>query len=102
MTTFVSTVAAFGSTVDTFASRVTPQCCCKFVGTIDWFAHPPPLQIIQLTHIIKELNLMETLMPSPTNIYSDNAACVCWAHGMTTNSLCHVQMCKNADRKHIQ
>eukprot|EP00957_Ditylum_brightwellii_P085662 6516439-Ditylum_brightwellii.AAC.1 len=38
-------------------------------------------------------------MASPTFIYNDNNACVCWAHNLTTKGLRHIQIRENAVRE---
>ena len=58
--------------------------------------------ILHLRHILEELGLTKTLMPKPTTIYNDNAACVAWSHALTTKGLRHVQIRENAIREAIQ
>eukprot|EP00957_Ditylum_brightwellii_P081625 6209393-Ditylum_brightwellii.AAC.1 len=41
-------------------------------------------------------------MASPSVIYNNNNACVCWAHNLTTKSLCHIQIRENAVRESVQ
>ena len=41
-------------------------------------------------------------MPNPTNVYNDNAACVCWSSNLTTKGLRHVQIRENAIRESVQ
>jgi deoxyuridine 5'-triphosphate nucleotidohydrolase len=55
-----------------------------------------------LHQIISGLNLHQDLMPSPTTIYNDNAACVCWSGNMTTKGLRHIQIRENAIRESVQ
>ena len=53
-------------------------------------------QLIQLSYIIDGLRLIESLMPTPTPIFNDNSACVCWSKSTTTKGLRHIQMRENA------
>ena len=55
-----------------------------------------------LTNIIKDLDLLNTLLPRLIEIYSDNAACVNWSKNMTTKGLRHIQMIENAVREQIR
>ena len=58
-------------------------------------------QLQQLTHIIEELNVGDIVMPNPTPVYNDNAACIKWSHSLTTKGLRHLQMRENAVREQI-
>ena len=58
--------------------------------------------ILHLRHILEELGLADELMPSPTTVYNDNAACVAWSHALTTKGLRHVQIRENAIREAVQ
>ena len=55
-----------------------------------------------IRHILEELNLAHKLMPNPTTIYNDNAACVAWSHSMSTKGLRHIQIRENAVREEVQ
>ena len=60
-------------------------------------------KIIQhLRHILEELHLADKLMPKPTTIYNDNAACVAWSHSVSTKGLRHIQIRENAVREEVQ
>ena len=48
------------------------------------------------------MKLADTMIPPPTCIYNDNAACVAWAHSLTTKGLRHIQMRENAVREEVQ
>ena len=41
-------------------------------------------------------------MPTPVNVYNDNAACVQWSKNLTTKGLRHIQIRENAVRESIQ
>ena len=43
----------------------------------------------------------ESLMPTPTQIFNDNSACVCWSKATTTKGLRHIQMRENAIREAV-
>ena len=58
-------------------------------------------QLIQLSYIIDGLHLIESLMPTPTPIFNDNSACVCWSKSTTTKGLRHIQMRENAIREAV-
>ena len=58
--------------------------------------------LLHFLHILEELGLAEKLMPSPTTIHNDNAACVAWSHSLTTKGLRHVQIRENAIRESVQ
>ena len=58
--------------------------------------------ILYIRHILKDLNLLKIFMPTATNVYNDNAACVCWSSNMTTKGLRHVQIRENAVRESIK
>ena len=55
-----------------------------------------------LRHIIEELGLADTLMPGPTTLYNNNAACVAWSHSLSTKGLRHIQIRENAVREQVQ
>jgi len=52
--------------------------------------------------ILSDLNLIKEIMPGPTKVYTDNAACVCWAQTMTTKGLRHIQIRENTVHKAVQ
>ena len=55
-----------------------------------------------LRHILKELHLADKLMPKPTTIYNNNAACFAWSHSLSTKGLRHFQIRENAVREEVQ
>ena len=55
-------------------------------------------QLQHLHHIIQDLGSLHLMMPETTQVYNDNAACVCWAQSMTTKGLRHIQIRENAIR----
>eukprot|EP00957_Ditylum_brightwellii_P094434 7190833-Ditylum_brightwellii.AAC.2 len=48
------------------------------------------------------MGLKDNIMQSPTLIYNNNSACVCWAHSPTTKILRHIQIRENAVREAVQ
>ncbi len=58
-------------------------------------------QLIHLSYLIEGLNITDSIMPSPTTIYNDNAACVLWSKATTTKGLRHIQIRENAIREAI-
>jgi hypothetical protein len=52
--------------------------------------------------ILDEMNLAKDLMPKPTTIHNDNAACVAWSHSLSTKGLRHIQIRENAVREDVQ
>ena len=58
-------------------------------------------QLIHLSYILDGYDLANTLMPTPTPVYNDNMACVCWSKATTTKGLRHIQMRENAIRESI-
>ena len=58
--------------------------------------------LIHLYNILQDLNLVGTLMPSPTTIYNNNAACIAWSHSLSTKGLHHIQIRENAVRERVQ
>ena len=58
--------------------------------------------LIYLRHRLEDLNMTEQMLPKPTTIYNDNAACVTWSNSMTTKGLRHIQMRENAVREQVQ
>ena len=58
--------------------------------------------LIYLRHIIEELGLTDTMIPGPTTIYNDNAACVTWSYPLSTKGLHHIQIRENAVRESVQ
>ena len=59
-------------------------------------------QLLHLHHLLQDLHLQDTVMPSPTPVMNDNNACVIWSHNMTTKGLRHVQIRENAVRESIE
>ena len=57
--------------------------------------------LLYLRHLLTDLNLQQKFMPSPSNVYNDNAACVCWSKSMTTKGLRHYQIRENAVRESV-
>ena len=57
--------------------------------------------LLHLDMLIKGLNLKQELMPSPTTIFNDNAACIAWSQNMTTKGLRHIQILENAVRESV-
>ena len=55
-----------------------------------------------LRNILDELGLTDEVMPGPTTIYNDNAACVAWSHSLSTKGLRHIQIRENAVREEVQ
>eukprot|EP00957_Ditylum_brightwellii_P156143 11884780-Ditylum_brightwellii.AAC.1 len=55
-----------------------------------------------LVQTVEEMGLQDTIMNSPTIIYNDNEACICWAHNLTTKGLGHIQIRENAVREAVQ
>mmetsp|Transcript_12968 Transcript_12968/g.18518 ORF Transcript_12968/g.18518 Transcript_12968/m.18518 type:complete len:610 (-) Transcript_12968:168-1997(-) len=58
--------------------------------------------LLHLHQLISGLNLQDEIMPSPTTIYNDNTACICWSRNSTTKGLRHIQMRENAVRESVQ
>ena len=58
-------------------------------------------QLLQLSYILDGLSLLQDIMPSPSTIYNDNSACVCWSKATTTKGLRHIQMRENAIREAV-
>lgn len=58
--------------------------------------------LINLRHIIKDLNLSKLLSPGPTPIYNDNMACVQWCHNKSNRNMRHIQIRENLVRESIQ
>ena len=55
--------------------------------------------LLHLSFIIDGFKLLDNLMPSPTTVYNDNAACVNWSKNTTTKGLRHIQIRENAVRE---
>ena len=53
-------------------------------------------QLIHLSYIIDGIDMIETVMPSPTPVYNDNTACISWSKTTTTKGLRHIQMREKA------
>ena len=58
--------------------------------------------LLHLTQLIDGVELTDQLMPAPTTIYNNNAACVQWTVNMTTKGLRHIQIWENAIRELVQ
>ena len=58
--------------------------------------------LIHLHNILSDLGLADKLMPNPTTIYNDNAACVAWSHSLSTKGLRHIQIRENAVQERVQ
>ena len=58
-------------------------------------------QLLQLSYILDGLSLLQDIMPSPSTIYNDNSACVCWSKATTRKGLRHIQMRENAIREAV-
>ena len=58
--------------------------------------------MLQLSFLAEGLQVTNHIMPSPTPIFNDNAACVVWSNSFTTKGLRHVQIRDNAVRESIQ
>eukprot|EP00957_Ditylum_brightwellii_P103508 7886596-Ditylum_brightwellii.AAC.1 len=48
------------------------------------------------------MELKDSIMKSPTIIYNNNNACVCWTKNLTTKGLRHIQIQENAVREAVQ
>lgn len=55
--------------------------------------------MMSIHQILEELNMRHNIMPAPTTVYNDNAACVAWSHTLTTKGLRHIQMRENGVRE---
>ena len=58
--------------------------------------------LLHLKQLVSGLKLTQEIMPPPTIIHNDNAACVNWSHNMTTKGLRHIQIRENAVRESVQ
>lgn len=58
-------------------------------------------QLIQLSYLLDGIEMLETIMKGPTEIYNDNSACVNWSKATTTKGLRHIQMRENAIREAV-
>ena len=57
--------------------------------------------ILQLSHIIKDLDLHHELLDKSLPIFNDNNACVQWNKNTTTRSIRHIQIRDNASREGV-
>ena len=57
--------------------------------------------ILQLSHIIKDLDLHHELLDKSLPIFNDNNACVQWNKNTTTRSIRHIQIRDNASREAV-
>eukprot|EP00957_Ditylum_brightwellii_P076315 5800268-Ditylum_brightwellii.AAC.1 len=48
------------------------------------------------------MELKDSIIKSPTIIYNNNNACVCWTKNLTTKGLRHIQIQENAIREAVQ
>ena len=55
--------------------------------------------ILNLLHVIDDLDLTDDIITGPVDIWNDNNACVCWSKNTTTKGLRHVQIRENAVRE---
>ena len=60
--------------------------------------------LLRIQHLIHDCNVKNIYMPhnTPTKIYNDNNACVCWAKSSTTKGLRHISIRENAVRESVQ
>jgi len=58
--------------------------------------------ILQIIHILEDLNIYDNYHDGPVTIFNDNSACVQWSHNMTTKGLRYIQMRENAVRESVQ
>ena len=59
-------------------------------------------EILNLSHIIKDLNLHKQLMSDTTPIYNGNMACIQWSKNKTTRNIRHIQIRENATREAVK
>ena len=61
------------------------------------------IKLLQHFSFLSEgLNLKDSIMPDPTIVYNDNAACIQWSVNLMTKGLRHIQICENAVRESVQ
>jgi hypothetical protein len=56
--------------------------------------------LLELSQILKFLDVKNIFIPSVTIIYNDNQACVNWSKSCTAKGLHHIQMKKPGSGKH--
>jgi len=56
----------------------------------------------QIANILKDLEPFELYTDGPVIIHNDNAACIQWAHNMTTKGIRYIQIRENAVREQVQ
>ena len=57
--------------------------------------------LLHMRNVCSDLNIHSFLYPHKIPIYNDNAACIKWAHNMTTKGLRYIQIRENAVREAI-
>jgi deoxyuridine 5'-triphosphate nucleotidohydrolase len=55
--------------------------------------------LLHIHQLLQGWDLDKQVMPQPTSIYNDNAACVVWSKSMTTKGLRHIQIRENSVRE---
>jgi hypothetical protein len=55
--------------------------------------------LLHIHQLLQGWNIHDQVMPQPTSIYNDNAACVVWSKSMTTKGLRHIQIRENSVRE---
>jgi hypothetical protein len=55
--------------------------------------------LLHIHQLLQGWDLDKQVMPQPTSIYNDNAACVVWSKSMTTKGLQHIQIRENSVRE---
>eukprot|EP00957_Ditylum_brightwellii_P025824 1953840-Ditylum_brightwellii.AAC.1 len=59
-------------------------------------------KVIQaLKQIVEEMELKDSIMKSPTIIYNNTNACICWTKNLTTKGLRHIQIQENTVREAV-
>ena len=48
--------------------------------------------LLYLSHLLEDIDLINTVMPDPMVVLNDNNACMQWSHNNTTKGLRHVQI----------
>ena len=67
------------------------------IGTVDKCTKT----ILQIIHILEDLNIYDNYHDGPVTIFNDNSACVQWSHTTTTTGLQYIQMRKKAIRESV-
>jgi hypothetical protein len=55
--------------------------------------------LLHIHQLLQGWDLDKSVMPQPTSIYNDNAACVVWSKSMNTKGLRHIQIQENSVRE---